>query len=476
MDSLIVHHQIFATPTDSIKLDKYCHGCTDSTDLYYALTPPIGYDGVYNFSAQLGDCQLNLPIGEYGINYFYNDNATFTYNPLVHDYIVYSNNDIDEIELQISCESCADYCTNFSIGAPFNPYAIGMLGDWRQLKNFVYYTYRTPYPYTYTSISTDHHTNIWENGTFAQFNPLWIESTHGWELNPYFDSNWTWTNQINKYDEKGNEIEDVNPLGNYSSALYGYLESVPTAVASDASFKEIGFDGFEDYGYSAFCGNQCANDHWNFNNSLLANKGRVTTKLAHTGMYSLKVPPSEEAFTIDSINYYNDSLYRPISNGQFILLEGGKLPLFSPDSGKYLISAWVNENQSCPNGYPHDSIVIETGPAIYSFHTSGPVIDGWQRFYGAFSVPGTAKTISVSLVAGGSDTAFYDDVRVQPFAGEMKTYVYDPTSMRLMATLDENNYATFYEYNDEGILIRVKKETEKGIMTIKESRSSYPRQ
>ena len=54
----------------------------------------------------------------------------------------------------------------------------------------------------------------------------------------------------------------------------------------------------------------------------------------------------------------------------------------------------------------------------------------------------------------------------------MKSYVYDPVSLRLMAELDENNYAAFYEYDDDGTLIRVKKETEKGIMTIKETRSA----
>jgi hypothetical protein len=44
-----------------------------------------------------------------------------------------------------------------------------------------------------------------------------------------------------------------------------------------------------------------------------------------------------------------------------------------------------------------------------------------------------------------------------------------------MAELDENNFATFYEYDDEGILIRVKKETEKGTMTIRESRTGVKR-
>jgi hypothetical protein len=50
--------------------------------------------------------------------------------------------------------------------------------------------------------------------------------------------------------------------------------------------------------------------------------------------------------------------------------------------------------------------------------------------------------------------------------------VYSPVNLRLMAELDENNYATFYEYDDEGTLIRLKKETERGIKTIKETRSA----
>jgi len=44
-----------------------------------------------------------------------------------------------------------------------------------------------------------------------------------------------------------------------------------------------------------------------------------------------------------------------------------------------------------------------------------------------------------------------------------------------MAELDENNFATFYEYDDEGGLVRMKKETERGIMTIKENRSAAKR-
>ncbi|MNT78232.1 hypothetical protein D3C72_2174470 [compost metagenome] len=54
----------------------------------------------------------------------------------------------------------------------------------------------------------------------------------------------------------------------------------------------------------------------------------------------------------------------------------------------------------------------------------------------------------------------------------MKSFVYDPLTLRLFAQLDENNYATFYEYDAEGKLVRTKKETDKGILTLSESRMS----
>ena len=44
--------------------------------------------------------------------------------------------------------------------------------------------------------------------------------------------------------------------------------------------------------------------------------------------------------------------------------------------------------------------------------------------------------------------------------------------MRLLAELDANNYAVFYEYDEEGGLIRTKAETAEGVKTIKETRSA----
>ena len=66
---------------------------------------------------------------------------------------------------------------------------------------------------------------------------------------------------------------------------------------------------------------------------------------------------------------------------------------------------------------------------------------------------------------------YIDDIRLFPADGNMQSYVYDPSNYRLQATLDNNNYATFYSYDAEGNLFLVKKETEEGIKTIQVSRS-----
>jgi hypothetical protein len=157
-----------------------------------------------------------------------------------------------------------------------------------------------------------------------------------------------------------------------------------------------------------------------------------------------------------------------------------------PDS-TYIISAWVKEANATINTTTYTNAKINI-----SFHTAvttqpgstpvgtpvlisptGLIIDGWQKIEEKFKIPAGAAALKLDLISNGQDANF-DDIRVFPFNGSMKSYVYDPKTMRLMAELDERNYATFYEYDEEGKLIRVKKETEKGVMTIKESRNSTP--
>lgn len=149
---------------------------------------------------------------------------------------------------------------------------------------------------------------------------------------------------------------------------------------------------------------------------------------------------------------------------------------FSPKAGKYIVSAWVKEANASEStiSYTKPSIKIHfdgNSTVAYTITTQGKIIDGWQKMEAFIEIPTTANSIELKFVVS-SDTAFFDDVRFFPTDGSMMSYVYDPTSLRLMAELDERNYATLYEYDEEGKLIRIKKETEKGIMTIQENRDN----
>lgn len=87
-----------------------------------------------------------------------------------------------------------------------------------------------------------------------------------------------------------------------------------------------------------------------------------------------------------------------------------------------------------------------------------------------FCIAEDATNLYIYFAAAEGHTVYFDDVRIFPEKGSMKCYVYDPKDLRFVAELDERHYATFYEYDNEGKLARVKKETERGIMTIQETR------
>jgi len=154
---------------------------------------------------------------------------------------------------------------------------------------------------------------------------------------------------------------------------------------------------------------------------------------------------------------------------------------FSPQPGNdYILSIWASEDQEVtPITYENSAVRLgflltdETTLYLDYFKPSGPIIDGWQKIEEVFTIPEDAIDITVELVSLADRVpSYFDDIRISPFNSTMKTYVYDPETLRFVAELDENNFATYYEYDHEGKLTRTKKETERGIMTLQEARRS----
>lgn len=156
-------------------------------------------------------------------------------------------------------------------------------------------------------------------------------------------------------------------------------------------------------------------------------------------------------------------------------------PVFSIPGGKKMqFSAWIREDCGTPCtklDYTLSNIEVWANntilpAAVNTVKRTGNIIEGWQKVEGEFTVPAGATNVELHFVNNNSVPLYVDDIRIHPFNANMKSYVYDQRTLRLSAELDENNYASFYEYDEEGQLVRVKKETFQGVKTIKETRSS----
>lgn len=379
---------------------------------------------------------------------------------------------------------CHNVCVDLNENKRINPYRLGLLGNWRPEKQWVYRGMRTP-----DNINTLGTTDIRNDGVFKTYDEFWLYdvTANKFTRDASLAAEYIDATTITKYNRKGAEIENRDAAGIYSAALFGYLETQATAVAKNARYKQIGFDSFEDYDFATDCKTPCRVDHFNFrerlyNEGCISHCAEIDTTDAHAGNRSLKILASGSGtvgLTRDLVDDGDDSGVEYDGDSlAFLLKRDGCLPKFAPDEGEYFVSLWVKEPQNCNTlAYENAKVRISfTGNSdVYEFVPTGNVIEGWQRVEGRFPVASSATQIKVDLMALNGTTVNFDDLRIQPFNSSMKTYVYDWRSMRLMAELDENNYASFYQYDDSGALVRVLKETVKGIMTIQENRTSLKR-
>ncbi|NJL77315.1 MAG: hypothetical protein HC892_22115 [Saprospiraceae bacterium] len=295
---------------------------------------------------------------------------------------------------------------------------------------------------------------------------------------------WTRTNTVTQYDDRGNELENQDAIGVYSAAYFGYNDTRVTAVAGNAQRREISFEGFEDYQYLNDCTQTIDNVIARKNIVLYKNRMTQIVPTAHTGKASLFIT-GDVLFVnyLDTKCEDNSTGSRPVADiDDNCSTCAAQLNLKSGQ--KYRMSVWVATDASIKiGGSPASQLSIAlTFPesnqsVVLEFEAEKPIVDGWQQMVCNFVVPDFEdNSINNAFELYFSNSAkagkFYiDDFRVHPFISNMKSFVYDPYSLRLLAELDENNYATMYEYDDEGILVRVKRETEKGIITVQESRT-----
>jgi len=377
-----------------------------------------------------------------------------------------------------TCTAVEQECSSIYAGAEVNPYVVGIRGDWRPQRSFAYQTSRQQ-----DIVPADdpnyNNTSVRSDGKFSAYNNFWLppsSTTEDWSLD---NTNWTFASEVTQYSPYGFEIENRDALDRYSAAHYGYKNTLPKAVASNAEYRDIAFEGFEDYDPVM---SPCCMDRFQVSTVSETMSYVATQDQAHTGRYSYRIlSGTDNTISTGTVTLTTAACTGGIDDMPYTVKECELIHDFSPrtyvSDRDFVISFWVKIPQT-DNAAVYDyTDVIDLKVYVDGFEATAlstsksDIIDGWQRIEERYTIAQNAATLKINIENTGALDAYMDDIRVQPFNSSMKAFVYDPVSLRLWAELDERNFATFYEYDEDGALMRVKKETEKGIMTVQESRN-----
>jgi hypothetical protein len=416
------------------------------------------------------------------INHFtshqYLSNSDFVFHAVMNDnssrsFFLTAPNCI-KIDADDAQKICAPYyeCA-YSARDIINPYLYGILGNWRAQSDYIFMGDRN-------NVNASTAENLRADGYVSNFLSYWkspVSSTEVWKVNtavnPGQFDNWSLKTRMTIYSPYGYDIENENPLPAFSSAQYGYLNTLPVAVADNAQQKEIGFDGFEDY-YPWLPKAECDLGHFKFED----NESNISFVQSHTGICSMGIPNGTSLNKVFPITVpYTDPQTRKVP---YLLNANDLLQGFAPNLGtakKYVLNFWAKTETRSHTIFDYTGITPEiriNNVAVTASLKKSKIIADWQRYELTFEIPAapTVNEMAIDISNTNGQKVYVDDIRIHPFDASVKTFVYNMYDMRYLAQLDENNFATFYEYDEEGKLVRVKKETERGIMTLQESRTN----
>jgi hypothetical protein len=331
----------------------------------------------------------------------------------------------------------------------------GVKGTWKPVAEYKFLTNRLN-----NTIGSSYNPSTRSDGVYQDYFSFWQFSGNNWTKNP---TGWQSVQINDRYDAGSRLFETKNALGVYSSIQFSNIYGLTHSVASNTRYFEFLFDGFED---DEICQGGKYNNA-NHNTILYLNAAGVSidSNNAHTGYSCLLTGAAQ--YHVQLLQDQNcKSLLRTGNDS----LCDCKLN-FSPIAGKkYILSVWIKDKTATGNVIDYNKTVTVTDPSgtSVSANPKGQIIDGWQRLEIEF-------TAAQGSVIHFPPNTYLDDLRIFPVSGEMKSFVYDRFTYRLMAALDENNYATFFQYDSEGNLNRKLKETEDGIITLIEVNTGKPK-
>jgi hypothetical protein len=293
------------------------------------------------------------------------------------------------------------------------------------------------YRKTATYVYKGDYTSLNNDGTqrFAQSNKFNFTTLSA-------NTKWQSTGSTEKYTHGSATLETKDMNGIYSAKKVGYNDLYTIATASNARFDEIAFCSAEDRltPTSAFFGGEV---------KVGTGATTIVATPVHTGKQALQVPAGATGFIF-------------------------KRPSISePQAKSYRASVWANSNQGRIfykiNGAETTLLPTFSQPVILANGTT------WYRL--EITIPNVpASAVLEAGVKTASGSVVFDDFRLHPIQSTLTGYVYYPDTKQLMATLDNDNLSTRYEYNDRGLLTKTYRESlTYGEKLVSESADNYRR-
>jgi hypothetical protein len=260
-------------------------------------------------------------------------------------------------------------------------------------------------------------------------------------LNPTSNSTaWYSPSKATKYSPHGYPVEEQDLLKIKSSARYGYDDMLPVTVAQNAGYDDIKFLDFE------------------YTVPGLQTQG--TTAVAHTGTRSFDLAANQNQVFVPSYPVSSDILARGLSVRFWLRSR--------------LSNVATNINYGLKNQNP----MLKVKLGNQQFECDAIAQTGEWTLYAAdiinFQGLNTGNhNISLAYNMSTTETVYIDDFRVQPLDASSKCSVYF-ADHRLAAQFDDQHFATLYEYNNKGQLVRKSIETERGLKTLQEQQYNTP--
>jgi len=337
----------------------------------------------------------------------------------------------------------------------YNPYVIGQKGNYRVKTSYAPFAKRS-----YGALG-DKDKGTFSLSSFWNFIPVSASNEVNRMIPAPQGGGWFLQEEVTGYSVYGNDLEVINAAGITSTVLTGYDSRLPVATVTASGWNDAMFESFEDFRYEL--ANSLLRIHQNNLRRSIINQfspfgtgnGDITgtdmdikQAAAHTGQFSLLVK-----------NATNITI--PVATAASL---ASLKPFYFRPGKKYVVSCWQQVGANAPA-----LGALAVNGISGKVRRKSPVIEGWALYETEVQIPVGPTTVTVSLDGGN---VRLDDIRIYPSGANMKSYVYDDRHRRLVAVLDENNMASLFSYNPEGKLIRAGKETEKGIITLKESRDA----